>query len=75
MLRIVEVDRFNAKSDSGKVYTLITYQDFLPAQSKEDPVGQAAGPKSLLTSTGFRVKIINPQTFEIIATGETLHRI
>lgn len=73
--RTVEIGRFRAKSDSGKEYTIVEFQDFLSARTHDNPYGEVAGLKELRTTTGLFVNFINDNTFKIVTTGEILHRI
>lgn len=75
MPRTVEVDRFQARSDVGREYTIVIYQSFIPAPSHDDPHGEIAGMKSLFTSSGLDVRYIDSETFKIIKTNEIVRKI
>jgi hypothetical protein len=37
MKREIETDRFLVKTDTGKEYTIVQYQEYIPAASHDDP--------------------------------------
>jgi hypothetical protein len=71
----VEVKRFLAKSDDGKYYTIIEYQSYTSTATLENPHGEIAGFKRLVTSTGLQVNFIDAETFKIVETNETLRKL
>ena len=69
MAREEERERFIARTDDGKTYTIVRYDRFVPVQVS-GPRSEIAGKPRFATSTGLEVKYINPETFEIVETGE-----
>ena len=69
-----EIDRFNAKADSGKMYTITIYQEYIPAGTLDSPHDMIEGPKSVFTSSGDRVNRIDSETYQIVQTGEIVYR-
>lgn len=72
---IKETERFNALSDTGKMYTIVTYQEFLPTLNIRNPFDKIPGEKIMETTESQAVKCIDETTFQIIATGEILHKV
>jgi hypothetical protein len=71
-----ESKRFQAKSDTGKIYTIIEFQDEIDMthhQSEGDDL--IPGLKFLETSDGIKVNYIDPETFKIFDTGEIIRKI
>jgi len=75
MKRMVEVERFHAKTDNGKDYIIVHYQEYISVASHDDPHGEIKGLKRLVTSEGDTVNYINPTTFKIVSTDEIVHKI
>lgn len=75
MARKIEIGRFLAKSDSGKEYTIIEYQEYVSAATMGDPHAEVAGLKSLFTSTGLHVNYISPKTFKVVETNEIVRKV
>lgn len=75
MPREVEIDRFTVKSDEGKEYTIIQYQEYIPSRESNDPAAEVAGLKRLATSEELHVHFIDPKTFKIFETGEIVRKI
>jgi len=62
-----EVDRFLAKTGSGKKYMIIQYH--------EESSDTSQGSTSYTTVTGLVVEYINPKTFKIVETGEYVKKV
>lgn len=75
MGREIEIDRFLVKTDSGKEYVIVQYQEYISARSFNDPHGEVAGLKRLSTSTGLHVNYIDPQTFKVVETDEIVRKV
>lgn len=75
MNREVETGRFRARTESGKEYIIIQYQEFISAATFDNPHAEIPGLKRLSTSDGFSVNYIDPTTFKIIGTGETVRKV
>ena len=67
-----EIERFKAKTNSGREYTIIEYQEYVD----EPNSGYAKRPlgKTLLTSNGFHVKALDSSTYQIIETKDVVRR-
>jgi hypothetical protein len=72
MPREVEIDRFKARSDDGKEYTIIQYQDYIQDRNSD---AETPGLKRLTTSEDLHVHIIDEKTFKIFETGEIVRKI
>lgn len=73
-MSIKELEHFIVKSDKGKEYTIILYQEYLSA----DDFGgseEVEGLKYYITSTGLNVNRIDANTFEIVADNCIARRI
>lgn len=74
MNRIAEINRFDVVSDKGKKYTIIESQTYLAAGSQGNPQLEIPGLKEFNTTTGLAVNYIDPKTFMIVETGETVRK-
>jgi len=76
MKREIEIDRFLAKTDNGKEYIIVQYQEYIDTthltSSRREEI---AGHKRLATSTGLDVSYIDPKTFKIVNTGEIIRKV
>lgn len=76
MKREIETGRFLAKTDTGKEYIIVQYQEYIDAthltSSRREEI---AGLKRLATSTGLDVTYIDPKTFKIVSTGEIVRKV
>lgn len=70
-----EIDRFKAKSASGKEYLIIVTQKFIDASTADDPNAIIPGLKSAKTADGRFLNFIDENTFKLVDTGEILTRI
>ena len=70
-----QIDQFTVKTDDGKKYEIIAYQEFISVATHDDPNGMIAGMKRLATSTGLAVNLNNDYTFEIVETHECARRV
>ena len=72
--REIEIDRFTAKSDSGKLCIILVYQQYIsgatPKKQREIP-----GAKRYATLHGFHVDNIDSETFEIAETRERFKKV
>ena len=73
--RIEEIDRFETKSESGKEYLIIQYQEYLNPVSEDQSNDEILGRKFFLTYHGALVYHIKPKTFEIFATKEIVQKV
>lgn len=69
-----EIDRFTATADSGKTYTIIIFQEYIPSGTLDSPHDMIEGLKSVLTSSGARVNRIDSDTYQIVQTGEIVRK-
>ncbi|MCX6005643.1 MAG: hypothetical protein NTZ34_00030 [Chloroflexi bacterium] len=72
MPREVELDRFTVKTDEGKEYIIIQYQEYIQDRNSD---AETVGLKRLATSEELHVHYIDPKTFKIFETGEIVRRI
>lgn len=75
MTRQVKIGSFLARTDSGKEYTIIEYQEAVSAPSFDAPTGKVAGLCTYLTSTGLDVSQIDAKTFKVIQTNELVRKV
>jgi hypothetical protein len=71
---MTEIERFIAKTDKGKEYIIILYQEHVHT---EDFVGSQdiEGLTQYLTSTGKFVSRIDSETFQIVETNEIVRKV
>jgi hypothetical protein len=70
-----EVGRFEAEADDGQQFTIIEYQDFIDAGTRDDPHATDPEAIELFTSDGERVMFKYEGTYEIVSSGLIVHRI
>jgi hypothetical protein len=75
MMRRVEINRFDAKSQSGKLYTIIEYQEQVSATGFGNPNNIHKGLKSWVTSEEQSVNQIDSETYQILGTNEIVRKI
>jgi hypothetical protein len=69
-----EVERFIAKTDKGKEYTIIHYQEYLTANDF-DGEDEIEGLEGYTTSEGLFVNRIDSKTFQIVETNEVVRKV
>jgi hypothetical protein len=72
--RTVETDRFAVKTENGKEYMLIEFQDFISTPPSFGPQGEFKGLKRLVTTTGLSVVDFDPEKYKILETNEVIRR-
>jgi hypothetical protein len=72
MPREVELDRFKAKTDAGKEYTIIEYQEYIQDRNSD---AETPGLKRWTTDEDLHIHFIDPNTFKIFETGEIVKKI
>lgn len=72
--KLVEINRFKARSDSGSVYTVVEYQTIIHFEGLSSG-GSMKGTKSLVLSDGRHVNYIDENTFKIVATDEIIRKV
>lgn len=70
-----EVDRFQAISDTGEIYTVIEYQIYEVFHSFGSQSNELLHQRDLVTTTGLSVNYIDDNTYMIVATGVVLKRV
>lgn len=75
MKRTVEIERQQVISDAGNEYTIIEYQEYISVNSFDNTNNEIKGLKSLITTTGYSVNYINPDTFKIVNTNEIVRKV
>ena len=70
-----EIDRFNAKTDSGISYTIVVYQEYIQCNTLSNTSEMVEGTKRFVTSSGKAVNAIDSDTCQIVGTGEIVHRL
>jgi hypothetical protein len=73
--REIEIARFTAKSDSGKLCIILVYQQYNNAATIENPQREIPSAKRYATLHGFHVNIIDSETFEITETQERFKKV
>jgi hypothetical protein len=75
MPREVEIARFKARSEEGREYTIIEYQDYIMDRKAAELTANIQGFKRLTTSQGWHVHAIDANTFKIYETGDVVKRV
>ena len=75
MPREVEIARFKVKSDEGKEYTIIEYQEYIMDRKAAELTAEIEGFKRYTTEEELHVHVIDPDTFKIFETGEIVKRV
>ena len=75
MPREIEINRFKVKSDEGKEYTIIQYQEYIMDRKSADLTAEIEGFKRLTTEEELHVHAIDSDTFKIFETGEIVKKI
>jgi hypothetical protein len=71
MPREVELDRFVARDDQGKEYTVIEYQEYIQDRNSD---AETQGLKRWTTSEDLHLHYIDDKTFKIFETGEVIKK-
>lgn len=74
MNRESEVSRFTAKTDSGKIYIIIEYQEYISTASLPNPNAEMPGLKRWATPNRLAVNQIDAETFQIVQTNEIVRK-
>ena len=72
MPREVEIDRFTVKSDEGKEYTIIEYQEYIQDRNSD---AETKGLTRFTTLEELHVHVIDPDTYRIFESGEIVRKI
>lgn len=70
-----EIDRFEAKDDDGKIFTVVEYQHMIEVTPISGPTSIAKGTKELFLTNGHSVEYIDDETFKVIETGKIIRRV
>lgn len=63
-----QIDEFTCHGDDGQTYTVIEYQDFIDASSR-DGEEWLPGLKWLELPNGRKLNFISDDTFQVVSTG------
>jgi len=74
-MAIREIGHFRARSQSGNIYFIVEYQEFIPAGTFKNPHYEHAGLKSWKTIEGRLVNQTEPETYQIVGTDEIIRKI
>jgi hypothetical protein len=75
MPREVEIGRFKVRSEEGKEYTIIQYQDYIMDRKAADLAANIEGFKRLTTEEEYHVHAVDSDTFKIYETGDIVKRV
>lgn len=71
-----EVARIKAKADNGKIYTVVTIQEFIEATAISDTSARwIKGMKRLELEDGSPVNYVDDKTFEIVTTDQIIRAV
>jgi hypothetical protein len=68
------VGKYIARTDDGRTFQVLEYQDFIDAGSK-DGADSIPGQKWLRLADGSAVNFIDERTWEIVSDGTILRRL
>jgi hypothetical protein len=70
-----EISRFLAKTDAGKKYIIVQYQEYNEITTyTESHFDEIPGRKYFKTSDGSDVESIDAKKYKIVPTGEIVHK-
>jgi hypothetical protein len=69
-----EVSRFQAKTDNGKTYTIIEYQEYTEVKTFDGQNEALPGLRELVTTDGLHVNYA-AGVFRLVTTNEILHKV
>jgi hypothetical protein len=72
MSKAYEVDRFLARTDKGREYTIVVYQDVISVSDRGSTI---RGPQTFRTSTGLIVVPDSSGGFKVIAPHDIVRRV
>lgn len=70
-----EIERFEAESDDGTIYTVVIIQEYRDASSMSNPNSWVPGLKRLELLDGSAVNSLDSKTFKVVATDEIIRKI
>jgi hypothetical protein len=70
-----ESDRFEAKDDGGRLYTVVEYQLIIESTPVSGPTSIMKGTKELFLANGHNVNYIDDDTFEVVETDTIIRRV
>ncbi len=63
-------------TDDGQVFEIFTYQERIPARTKDDPFGTVGGMKWTELSSGEKINYVDENTLRFVHRGQKLlHRV
>ncbi len=70
-----EIDRFPGKTDNGKKYIIVKYQEYMSTGGYDNPQSETATTTRFLTSDGEIVNQIDSETFQIFNTDIIIRKV
>lgn len=70
-----EIDRFQARSDKGRIYTVIKYQTMITFKPVSGPSSKAKGGYDYALQNGDPVSEIDSSTFKVLLTDEIIRKV
>jgi hypothetical protein len=74
-MREVEIERFRVRAEDGEEFTIIVYQEFIPAGTLDDPAAEIPGMQRLITTGGLLVTNDNAETFKVVVRNKVVRKI
>lgn len=68
-------NQYQAKSSSGKEYTVIEYEELLLTHSRDEKNSGKLGPSRYKTSSGLDLTRLDSKRFKINTTGEIIETV
>jgi hypothetical protein len=70
-----QIGNFQAKSDSGVLYTVVELQEYEKILTGAGTISETEGPKKWKTSMGYLLKPIDSETYLIMSSNEVIQKI
>ena len=70
-----QLGEFRAKSDSGRIYSVIEYQEYFSILESTGVITETEGTKKWKTSDGSNLKQLDAETYRIVSNNEVIRKI
>jgi len=75
MIITKQIGSFKAKSETGEMYTVNEFQEYISVLTNIGNTTEFEGAKKWKTSTGLDVKQVDQNTYRIVPSNEIIHKI
>ncbi len=74
-IEVREIDRFDAISEDGRVFTVVVYQDFIINHYHDGTTSRIPGRKTAKTTEGYYANYKDNNTFQIVELDLMVTRV